>query len=334
MNSFYAETTEELKTSVLKGLCFLFIIASIITFSVNFIRSSNLIFTIIDFSLIIIYSSLLFFIHKYGIRAWCKGVIVYSYILAISYVTMAGNLDAGLLNWVFTIPVMLYFLYPKKHAFIVSFIIMFLQTVNVYYSASYGHAEAFRGIPNFVLAYGLVWLLANIYETSNNTMKFKIIDQATKDPLTRALNRRALQLYFNSMNSDDVQVSLCMLDVDFFKKINDKYGHDSGDLVLIELVKILTEQTSSAQVYRIGGEEFVILCDGDLSTAISKMKQVLHVINSTSYDEIHQELTLSFSAGVVQLDNNKSMSDILKQADHYLYQAKNSGRNKIMSELD
>ena len=333
MNPIYTKTAEELHAKVLKGLCLLFLVASTIAFTVNAVRASNIIFTLLDLGLIVLYSSLLMFLHKYGIRPWCKAIIVYSYVFVTSYMTFVGNLSGGLLNWVFTIPIMLYFLYSKKHAFIVSFIIMLFQTVNVYYEASYGGAESIRGIPNFVLAYGLVWLLANIYESTNNTMKLEIIDQAIKDPLTGALNRRALSQSFKSLNTSNRSVSLCMIDIDFFKKINDKYGHDIGDLVLIRFVKILTEQTCFSQVYRLGGEEFAILFHDEFSVAITKVNAILRTVNTMDYDDIQPSLTLSFSAGIVKVEQNSNMSNILKQADEYLYQAKSSGRNRVVSEL-
>jgi diguanylate cyclase (GGDEF)-like protein len=331
MNPIYTKTTEELRAKVLKGLCLLFLIASAITFIVNLVRGGNIIFILLELGLTVLYSSLLIFVHKYGIRPWCKAITVYSYILVISYITFVGDLSGGLLNWVFTIPIMLYFLYRKKHAFIASFIIMLFQTANVYYEASYGSAESIRGIPNFVLAYGLIWLLANIYETNNNTMKLEIIDQAIKDPLTGALNRRALLQSFKSLNTSISSVSLCMIDIDFFKKVNDKYGHDIGDLILIRFVKILTEQTCFSQVYRLGGEEFAILFHDELSVAITKINAILRVVNTISYDDIQPSLTLCFSAGIVQIEQSSDISNILKQADEYLYQAKNSGRNRVVS---
>lgn len=334
MNQVYTKMAEELRARVLKGLCLLFLTASTIAFIVNSVRANNIIFILLDLGLIVLYASLLMFVHKYGTRPWCKAIIVYSYILVISYMTFVGDLSGGLLNWVFTIPIMLYFLYPKKHAFIASFIIMLFQTANVYYEASYGGVESLRGIPNFVLAYGLIWLLSNIYETNNNTMKLEIIDQAMKDPLTGALNRRALLQSFKSLNTSISSVSLCMIDIDFFKKINDKYGHDIGDLVLIRFVKILTEQTCFSNVYRLGGEEFAILFHDEFSVAITKVNAILRAVNTINYDDIQPSLTLSFSAGIVQVEQNSNMSNILKQADEYLYQAKNSGRNRVVSALD
>ena len=243
MNQIYRKTTEELRAKVLKGLCLLFLIASSIALGVNVARGSNLVFALLELGLTVLYASLLMFMYKYDVRPWCKAVIIYSYIFAISFMTLVGDMSGGLLNWVFTMPIMLYFLYTKKHAFITSFIIMIFQTANVYYKGSYGSTESFHGIPNFVLAYGLIWLLANIYENNNNAVKLEMIDQATKDPLTGALNRRALLQNFKSFDPIACPVCLCMIDIDFFKKINDKYGHDIGDLVLIRFVKILTEQT-------------------------------------------------------------------------------------------
>jgi len=270
---------------------------------------------------------------KQGIRPWSKAVVTYSYIVVIIIMTTVGKLNFGILNWVFTIPLMLYIFYPRRHAFVTSLVVMFYEIGNIYRADDYGQASSFSGVPNFFLAYGLIWVLADIYVTQNNHIKQKMITQATKDPLTSALNRLPLKQYIESYTHSE-PVSLCLLDIDLFKLINDKYGHDIGDQVLIRLVKIIILKTSGSQVYRLGGEEFVILFNDELTAAVSKTEEILTIVNSSDYHDIHHELTLSFSAGVTRLTDEDGLSEVLKRADHYLYQAKNSGRNKVMSELN
>jgi len=246
--------------------------------------------------------------------------------------TTESKLNAGILNWVFTIPLMLYILYSKKHAFISSFIVMIYEVTNVYLSADYGYANSFYGVPNFFLAYSLIWLLADIYITHNRLIKQKIMVHATQDSLTGAYNRLSLQQHIESYHHQN-PLSLCLLDIDYFKQINDKYGHGVGDQVLSRLVKIISQHTSVQQVYRIGGEEFVMLFKDELAIATKKSEEILTIINSSDYQDIHPDLSLSFSAGVTKLSHADDLSEVLRRADDYLYQAKQSGRNKVMSEL-
>jgi len=333
MDPLYNKYNKALQYKVLTSLCFLLIVASSIAFMVNYSRQGFNIFATIDITLFFMYLICLYFMHKQGVRSWNKVLIVYSYIVVILLMTVIGKLNAGILNWVFTIPLMLYILYLKRHAFITSLIVMLFEIVNLYHSENYGQTESFVGVPNFFLSYVLIWLLAALYMTHNSKIKQRLTYHATQDPLTGALNRLSLKQHVESYNYNN-PISICLLDIDYFKQINDKYGHGIGDQVLILLVKIISQETSALQVYRVGGEEFVILFNDELSTGIKKAEEILAAVNSYNYNDIHHELTLSFSAGITKIHHNESLSDVLKRADNYLYQAKNSGRNTIMSELN
>lgn len=332
MELLYKKYKETLRYKVLLGLCCLLIVASGFAFAVNYTRNGLNLFATIDLVLFFLYLFCFFTIRNYGLQPWNKALVAYSYILVILLLTSIGNLSAGLLNWVFTMPLMMYILYSRKPAFITSLIIMLFEVGNVYFADTYGKAESFVGLPNFFLSYCLIWLLADIYERQNSDIKQKILVHAIKDPLTGAYNRLPLKQNIDSHNHNK-PMSICLLDIDLFKQVNDNYGHDIGDQVLIRLVEIITKKTSSIQVYRLGGEEFAILFNDELSVAVIKAEEILDTVNSSDYQDIHQELTLGFSAGIATLLASDSLSDVLKRADHYLYLAKNAGRNKIMSEL-
>jgi len=333
MDLLYSKYSEELSYKVLIGLCLLLVLICGFAFIVNYSRKGFTAFAIIDLCLVGMYIICLYFIRKHGVRPWSKALVTYSYIVVIILMTTIGKLNAGILNWVFTIPLMLHILYSKKHACITSLAVMLYEMGNIYQSDAYGQTDSFSGLPNFFLAYGLIWLLANIYVTQNNHVKQKIIVQATKDPLTGALNRLPLKQCIEA-NTDKSPLSLCLLDIDFFKLINDKYGHDIGDKVLIRLVDIIVQKTSSTQVYRLGGEEFVIVFNDELPVAVSEAEEILACVNSNDYQDIHHGIALSFSAGVTMLRNGDDLSAVLKRADDYLYKAKSTGRNKVMSELN
>jgi diguanylate cyclase len=276
----------------------------------------------------------LYLIQKQGLRIWSKIVVSYSYLILIFLVTTIGTLSSGLLNWVFTIPLMMHILFSKKHAFYISSAVMIYQSINLYFSASYGLAASFVGVPNFILSYSGIWFLTHLYITHNQQIKFKISEQATRDPLTGALNRLSLNEYFEAAINSNQPLSLCLLDIDFFKQINDNYGHDVGDRILIKFVRFLRDTISADQVYRIGGEEFVILLPEKLPLAAQKINDALDVLMSNHFEDAQQGLTLSFSAGVVYSTKENNLSKLLKEADVLLYQAKNSGRSNVKSILN
>jgi len=160
---------------------------------------------------------------------------------------------------------------------------------------------------------------------------------ATTDVLTSAYNRR----YFMSKLEDEVErarrynhpSSLLMIDVDHFKNINDTYGHDVGDIVLIHLVKVLEGQVRQLDtVARIGGEEFAILLPetGEKDAKISA-ERLLRVVRETRVDVAGESLQFTISIGCAQFGEDcPDMEGILKMVDLALYDAKKSGRDRVV----
>ncbi len=159
-------------------------------------------------------------------------------------------------------------------------------------------------------------------------------NQANTDPLTGIYNRRRfveiLKEELNKANIYDTRLSILMFDIDFFKKINDTYGHDIGDIVLQHLSSfiknLIREQDSLA---RWGGEEFLILMpQTSLESAVGKA-EILRKSVAGFRDEYIPVFTVSF--GVTCYRIGESMDELLRRVDAALYEAKNSGRNRTVS---
>ncbi len=158
--------------------------------------------------------------------------------------------------------------------------------------------------------------------------------EALYDALTGLCNRRYFDSELVSKCQMDV-VSLFLIDIDHFKKINDTYGHQMGDLVLKSVArKLQSSCRDNAQVFRYGGEEFaVILPDADLKKARHVAESMRRAIEKTTVKDRRTGNTLgdiTVSAGVAQLNNNESPNELIERADKLLYQAKNLGRNRVM----
>ena len=155
--------------------------------------------------------------------------------------------------------------------------------------------------------------------------------EATTDPLTGIINRRRLeQIIQNHLNSEIF--SFLMLDIDFFKKINDTYGHPVGDKILIHIVNICKEQLrKNDYIARIGGEEFAILLpqiDKDEANLIAN--RIKEKIQNTPFIEKKEPINCTVSIGCMTNTNQYSkISDIYELADAALYRAKNAGRNLV-----
>ncbi len=125
--------------------------------------------------------------------------------------------------------------------------------------------------------------------------------------------------------------SLIILDIDYFKKINDSYGHDIGDYVLKECVRLLQETfgRDGEMVARIGGEEFVVILPAhSLESAAQRAETAQKRFREESFIQGELNITFTVSMGISELQPTENATDWLKRADTALYQSKNSGRNK------
>lgn len=153
------------------------------------------------------------------------------------------------------------------------------------------------------------------------------------DELTRLYNRREFLKRFNSEihDSENGIISLALIDIDHFKRVNDQYGHQMGDNVLMTLGDVL-KRHSTERFFpaRFGGEEFVMLFPG-LSSAVAKSKidEIRDELKGIDFKTGNREIfNVSFSAGIAEypaMGNN--LSHLLSRADHALYAAKEEGRN-------
>lgn len=165
----------------------------------------------------------------------------------------------------------------------------------------------------------------------------KLMDLASKDALTGIKNRMTLEADLENLingylqNAQDFGVVL--LDIDWFKKINDEYGHDAGDFVLKEFAQILKQHLRNYdEVYRVGGEEFVILVNRiDLDSLLYKIETIKRDIKAHRFHYQNQSLSITSSFGVFHSAefNQEDLPHALKFADGALYQAKTLGRNTI-----
>jgi diguanylate cyclase (GGDEF)-like protein len=170
------------------------------------------------------------------------------------------------------------------------------------------------------------------------TVKKKLMEaQRTMkmDHLTGAFNRMSfdehLKNHLKLYELSKAPVSLISLDIDFFKKINDTYGHDIGDFVLKECVLVLQNIFNRKEdfVARVGGEEFaIILPDYRVEDAVRKAEEGLARIRREKFIHGNHEIKFTVSMGIAQLNPNETADQWMKRADQALYQSKNSGRNK------
>ncbi len=160
---------------------------------------------------------------------------------------------------------------------------------------------------------------------------------ASTDSLTGLYNRyKFSELYLSSytaMLQRNNKMSLILLDIDFFKKVNDTYGHNIGDIVLIQIAKVLLKNLRNIDIVcRWGGEEFVVLLPtSTLENAYDLGEKLRKYIVELEIDMVGH---VSASFGITEIIAGEMMEDAIERADQALYLAKNSGRNCVKTDKD
>ena len=165
--------------------------------------------------------------------------------------------------------------------------------------------------------------------------------KAFVDPLTNVWNRRAIFELLGRETAraerSDTSLSICMLDLDHFKEVNDEHGHLIGDQVLIEAALRLNSSVRDYDaIGRYGGEEFlVVLPEANLEQATKLAERLRLSVSSQPFDtDKSRPITVTVSIGVAQWQTNGDIKSLIGWADKALYEAKNKGRNRVESHVD
>lgn len=187
--------------------------------------------------------------------------------------------------------------------------------------------------------YRFVFMVQNIHEDSMRLFKElkKFENLASFDPLTEVFNHGRIETELNNaiveLNGCDGQSSLMMLDIDYFKKVNDTYGHAVGDETLKAFTRCVKEAVASydIRIGRWGGEEFVFVCYGYDSNSIQEIAENIRTsVESRIFDTIGH---ITCSIGITCIGENDTADSAFKRLDEALYDAKTSGRNCIKVKM-
>lgn len=157
-----------------------------------------------------------------------------------------------------------------------------------------------------------------------------------RDVLTDLLNRRSGEKKLDAVYENSKQYvepfAIAIGDIDFFKKVNDTYGHEAGDAVLREVSRILRESMAGkGHAIRWGGEEFLMIFERmDAVAGAAELNRTLDRIRQLIVETGDVKIQVTMTFGVVDGDTSHSMNDIIKQADDQLYKGKMNGRNQVV----
>lgn len=286
--------------------------------------------------------------HKYKNIKLSSAIILYSLYFLMFYLIYSGGVENTGPLWIFIVAPVSVFIHGLKRGLIdialfiaIISTLMFMPT-DIIAHAPYSTEFKLRLLYSFLT----VTFLSALYEYSREKSYQHTLELSKKyqqlahfDPLTQLSNRRDALCILKRAQARLLRskepLSIIICDVDHFKKINDLYGHNAGDTVLIELARIFTLSIREQDcVARWGGEEFLFILPQTVAknahALAVKIQQKLqgHLVN---YQDKQIELTVSM--GIAQFNDDQSIDEIINCADKYLYQAKNSGRNQIYPKL-
>jgi diguanylate cyclase len=161
-----------------------------------------------------------------------------------------------------------------------------------------------------------------------------------QDHLTGALNRRGMTDAFEQESSraerTQTPLSVAIMDIDHFKRLNDTYGHDAGDDALVHLVNVVKDVIRPTDVVaRFGGEEFVLLLPStDVEDGVHVMVRVQRELTKRFFLHDNQRVLITFSCGVARWREGEDADEVIARADKALYRAKESGRNRVLAAAE
>lgn len=196
-------------------------------------------------------------------------------------------------------------------------------------------------IINTITIFWCISIVAYVFSKDSQALEGKLIDynnqlqdQANTDALTGLYNRRKAMQYLEKLltPSNTSFTSICICDIDFFKKVNDNYGHDVGDIVLQNLADIMTiTLDKNILVARWGGEEFLLVFSGyNGDEAFACLETLRSSIKALEFKAKETTFSITMTFGLAEYDFSSDIDTVLKEADEKLYMGKENGRDQIV----
>ena len=281
-------------------------------------------------------------------------LLLYAGLLILSMVSYSAFFGAspGYHFGLFTIILLFYFKTNEIPAFkmFCSLVCTFFYIAVVVYVRQKGAAFSLSSklelslfVLNSVSLFIKITIISRFYCLKFSSSEEKILQYAKKleylatiDTLTQLQNRRGMMKHLKKLadgySSTNQPFSLVLSDVDFFKKVNDTYGHDTGDYVLVNLAALFEDfMKDKGRVARWGGEEFLFVFEGTNGDFVFEgLNKLKFLVEKTifSYKDYHFSITMTF--GLEEYDSNAGIEKTIEKADEKLYQGKECGRNCVI----
>ncbi|OLU26281.1 GGDEF domain-containing protein [Pseudomonas sp. PA15(2017)] len=261
--------------------------------------------------------------------------------LGVMMATLANpNTSVGIFAWIQTIPIILYLLLGLRLGLIGS--ILFVSLGLYLYTQHYAEKNPGDSL-GFLLDIGMATLAITIfshtYEHTRAQTEKRLMELISTDYLTGLANRSKLTEIFARERAhaqrNDTPLALVYLDIDHFKQINDRFGHETGDQALRHFASVLSQRLRTTDLLcRLGGEEFAALLPNTTAAQASAIAEELRErLASTPMVVSGTPMQMTLSAGVANLgQDGERLDELMNAADKRTYAAKRAGRNRVVSD--
>ncbi len=241
--------------------------------------------------------------------------------------------------WVLLIPILSHLLLGRRLGMMVSTVFMSLAAL-IFLFRYHSTPEMMQPLPiaNIALVSLTILAFSHIYEITREQSESRLLKMAQTDALTGLANRARLMDVFEQERKRSLRngtpLSVLVLDLDHFKQVNDQRGHEAGDLALKQVSSTLQSSLRATDLAtRLGGEEFAILLTNTTAEQAQHVAdKIRHAIEAMPVRYQEQSIRLTVSGGIAQFGpDGADLQSLIGRADQYLYQAKESGRNRIIS---
>ncbi len=284
---------------------------------------------------------------RFGNDDLAASTILYILYLLMFYLIYSGGVEGTGPLWIFIVaPVSLFLKGLKKGLVNIAFFLLITCTLlfypdNQFLGADYSTLFKTRLIYSFLT----ITFLSGCYELSRKQSYQYVKDLSREyeelskyDPLTGVSNRRSATAKLENEQrktfEGSVPLSIILCDVDHFKAVNDEFGHETGDQVLIQLAKLLSDSLRQEDlVARWGGEEFLLILPGtDREGAHAIAEKIHRRLAESALKVSDRVLSITISMGLAEVTGDEDIKTAIALADKYLYQAKKAGRNRTCSQ--
>ncbi len=332
------------RVQFLKALLWIIIVVAPLLAVVNYIREQHSLMVALELGLLAIAAGLFLWLEKQPkavlVISWLVTLLISS-VVAVYIVVSQGQSYS--LYWLAVIPPVAYALLGGRWGLLLSaaFLLGVFSFISVTEATWSDAPFTIDSLLNIIIATtALIILLRYIEQTRSDAFHFlhqhseRLKSIAVTDPLTGLFNRVQLDHDLNhslvKARQSDSGFSIMLIDIDHFKRVNDTYGHQVGDIVLVELAQILRTRIRSTDVAgRWGGEEFLVLVPNSTSQQCVKHAEIMR--EAIAHFSFHDGIRITASFGVASFRNGDDSESLIERVDKALYQAKAEGRNRTVS---